>query len=63
MRQYGGTMTKQIRNTEAEITTMIAQNRSNCDFICHALLENGMDEELVRDYVLSSFENRQMNKI
>lgn len=39
-------MTRQIRNLEAEITSMIALNRSNCDFICHALLENGMDEEL-----------------
>lgn len=42
----GSTMTRAMRNIEAEITTKIAENRSNCDFICHALLDNGLDEEM-----------------
>lgn len=40
-------MSKAIRAVEAEIATKIAENRSNCDFICHALLDLGLDEEMV----------------
>lgn len=41
-------MSKQIKAVEAEIALKIAENRSNCDFICHALRDLGLDEELVR---------------
>eukprot|EP00591_Stephanopyxis_turris_P008696 CAMPEP_0195524846 /NCGR_PEP_ID=MMETSP0794_2-20130614/24937_1 /TAXON_ID=515487 /ORGANISM="Stephanopyxis turris, Strain CCMP 815" /LENGTH=295 /DNA_ID=CAMNT_0040655163 /DNA_START=183 /DNA_END=1067 /DNA_ORIENTATION=- len=39
-------MSKQIKAVEAEIALKIAENRSNCDFICHALRDLGLDEEL-----------------
>ena len=50
-------MSKAIRAVEAEIANKIAENRSNCDFICHALLDLGLDEELV------GFEERCSNRV